>query len=106
MAIVPMKDSVTIVKSGGIDGWGQPIPGETIQTKGRVSEATTLVVGQNGEEIASRYTILLPPSVIVGYGDEVSFTASDGSLVKGNPVSIKAVKDYGGKVILRKVSLQ
>jgi hypothetical protein len=106
LAIVPMKDTVTIVKSGGVDGWGEPIPGETITTKGRVSEKTTMVVNQNGEEIKSRYSILLPPKVIVEYGDEVSFVSSSGATITGNPESISAVKNFGGKVIFRKVNLR
>jgi hypothetical protein len=106
MALVPMKDSITIVKSDGIDGWGEPIPGETITAKGRVTENTAVVINQNGEEVASRFSILLPASVIVGYGDEVSFIDSTGATVNGNPVAIKAIKDYVGKVILRKVNLR
>ena len=106
MTIIPMKDNITIVKSAGIDGWGEPIPGETLQVKGRVSEETKVVVNQYGEEVASRYTIYFPPNVIVDYGDEITFVDSSGNQVSGKPVAIKASKDYGGKVILRKVSLK
>lgn len=105
MALIPLKDDVTITKME-IDGWGDPIPGEVINAKGRVNERTTLVVNQNGEEISSRYTVYLDKNTIVGYGDEISFTDSAGLKVRATPEAIKAVKDYGGKVVIRKVNLR
>jgi len=101
-----MKDKITVTKIEGINGWGEPIYGEPFETKGRISEQTKVVVSQNGEEIAARYTIYFPPNVIVNYGDKIDFTDSSGFQVSGEPLAIKAVKDFGGKVILRKVSLR
>lgn len=106
MALIPMKDEIKITRIEGIDGWGEPIWGETKTVKGRISEQTRVVVGQNGEEIAARYTIYFPPNVIVKYGDRIEFTDSSGFNVDGEPLSIKAVKDYGGKVILRRVNIR
>lgn len=106
MALIPMKDEIKITRIEGIDGWGEPIWGETKTVKGRISEQTRVVVGQNGEEIAARYTIYFPPTVIVNYGDKIEFIDSSGFAVSGEPLSIKAVKDYGGKVILRRVNIR
>ena len=101
-----MKDEIKLTELEGIDGWGEPIWGETQVVKGRISEQTRVVVGQNGEEIAARYTIYFPPNVIVKYGDRIEFTDSSGFNVDGEPLSIKAVKDYGGNVILRRVNIR
>lgn len=106
MAWVPMKDEIKITKIEGIDGWGEPIWGETLEVKGRISEQTKLVINKNGEEIAARYTIYFAPNVIINYGDKIEFTDSSGLEISGEPISIKAIKDFGGKVILRKVSLR
>ncbi|MBA4547687.1 hypothetical protein H1R82_07325 [Thermoactinomyces intermedius] len=106
MAWIPMKDKIKITKLEGIDGWGEPIWGESREVKGRISEQTRIVLNQNGEEVSSRYTLYVSPKEVIRYGDKIEFTDSSGLTISGEPLSIKAIKDYGGKVILRKVSLR
>src|SRR5690606_39730161 len=74
MSLIPLKQTVTVQKPGGLDEWGRPIPGETAEYKCRIDEGAELVRGANGEEVVSSARILIAGLVDVAIEDTVTYT--------------------------------
>lgn len=104
MAMIPMKDTVTITQAGTLDEWGQPTAGEAVTYKCRIDEGTRLTRDQNGKEVVANTRILLNGSVGVGYDDDVTFTDFSGVERTARPIRINAKKGVT-KVLFTEVEL-
>jgi hypothetical protein len=105
MALIPLKDSISVTKPSGTDDWGQPIPGVSNTYDCRIDEGTKLVRNQNGAEVVVNTHIMIGGGVAVSYDDDVTWTDSTGVERTKNPVSIGTIKDIASKVLFTEVSL-
>lgn len=105
MAMIPLKQKITVHRGGGTDDWGYPIPGETIEKKARVDEKTEIVQNQVGEEVVTGVQIMLDKLVDIRYSDEVEYVDEIGRQTKRKPVKIEPVRGINGKAILTVVYL-
>ncbi len=105
MALIPLKDTVTIRTGSSVDAWGNPTYSSETTHKCRIDEKTELVRNQNGAEVVSNIQILIEKTVSVSYDDEVAFNLSDGTSKTEKPIAIERLKDVSGKVLFTVVSL-
>ncbi len=105
MALIPLKNTVTIRSGGSVDAWGNPTYDSESTHKCRIDEKTELVRNQNGSEVVSNIQILIEKTVSVSYDDEISFKLADGKKVDDKPIAIGRLKDISGNVLFTAVSL-
>ncbi len=105
MALVPLKQQITIHRGGGKDEWGYPIPGKTIELKARVDEKTEVVQNQAGTEVVTGVQIMLDKLADIRYSDEISYTDELGRQTKRKPIRIEPVRMINGKAVLTVVYL-
>lgn len=105
MAIVPLKQTVTITKNGGLDGWGKPVAGAEITLKARVTESTHVVTNQAGEEAVASLRVTLDKLADISYDDTLTYTNENGVTVSRRPLSIEIKRGISGKPILTEVSV-
>lgn len=100
MAIVPLKQRITVTKANGHDGWGRPLPGEVLTLKARVTEETEIVTNQAGKEAKTTATIFLDKLADVSYDDVIEYTNELGVTIKRPPIRIEIKRGIGGKPLL------
>lgn len=112
MALIPLKDTVNIIRvatdSSGeplIDAWGNPTYADPVSYRCRIEESTRMVRNQQGNEVVSNTRILLDKVVAVSYSDDISYTDATGQVVTLKPVKVSRIKDFSSKVIFTEVSL-
>ncbi len=103
MALIPLNQSVKIVKGGDLDEWGQPRPGRGVTLKCRVDHKTELVKTPDGKEAVTSATILLNGLVMVNYGDLLEWKDEAGNLYSLHPLNVAIMRDFSGKPVLTKV---
>ncbi|OYD08543.1 hypothetical protein [Paludifilum halophilum] len=97
MAVIPLKQKVTVTKPGELDEWGEITPGESFEHKCRIDEGSDLVRDENGQEVVSSARILIEGLVDVGYDDDVSYTNEIGQTYKEKPIRIRVLRGPSGK---------
>lgn len=105
VAIIPLKQEVTIHRGGGTDDWGYPLPGEISTYKARVDEKTETVVTPAGDEAVTGVQIMLNKLADVRYSDEISYIDELGRQTKRKPVKIEPIRGINGKALLTAVYL-
>ena len=106
MAMIPMKQSVTIQRKGVKDEWGEEITAPTSFTlKCRVDERTQVVQNQLGDEVVSGMEILFNKLPDVRYDDVIEYTNELGVTIKRTPIKIEPVRMINGKPTLTAVLL-
>lgn len=108
MAVVPMKQVITIERGEKLDDWGRTVPEETIEHKCRVDEGTFLVEYRASGNVASREVvanarILLDKLQDVRYDDLITYTNELGIDMKQKPKKINVKRDISAKPILTEV---
>lgn len=106
--MIPMKDTIYIVRPQGFDRWGEPIDPIEIEVKGRVdlnieSKTTTSGGLTSGEETVYSASILFKGLQVVRYDDMLRWIDEFGVEQVEKPINIVPLKDVGGKVVLTKV---
>lgn len=105
MALIPMKQSVTVKRGGQLDAWGQPLPGEEIHHKVRVDEVSSEITDQNGAEVVASHQIIFDKLQDIRYDDAIYYVNELGVAVERNPKKIEVVRDFGGKALATVVYL-
>lgn len=105
MAIIPLKQQVTVRRYGDVDEWG--VSADFIENvlKARVDEQVTLVKNQQGEEVASSATIYLDKIADVQYSDVIIFKNELGFVLEESPKSITPKRSISGKTLVTVVSV-
>ncbi|MFT4413192.1 hypothetical protein ACLM5H_04950 [Fredinandcohnia humi] len=104
MALVPMKQTIEVVKST-TDDWGRTIPSVPVSYKCRVEEKLNVVKNEAGEEATTTLKILLDKLVDIDYDDTVIFVNELGIKTSRKPAKINVIRDFGGKALLTEVYL-
>ncbi len=103
--MIPLTHKAKIVKSTGIDSWGEPIAGEEVEVSCRISAKTEMVRNQNGDEVVSKGYLLFKGAVTVKDGYTLKFSNENGEEVIEIPLSIQHKRDLSGEVLFTKVAI-
>ena len=103
MAIIPLKQSVTITKPGADSGWGHAEPGVEVALKARVVEETRTVTNQFGNEVVSSMSAIFDKLPDISYDDTLTYTNELGVTISRKPLSIAPRRGIAGKAILTEV---
>jgi hypothetical protein len=109
MKILPMTDTVQVMKSGGYDDWGIVRQGVVETHKCRLKYKLDLrgneVNTKNSTlEIVPFGTVWFEGFVDINYDDKISFVGYDGVTYTAVPDEIKPIRDLEGNIIYTKVS--
>jgi hypothetical protein len=104
MALIPLKQTVTVTKgTGTYDGWGQPLPAAELTLNARVSEDTAIVTDQAGREAIASLRIYLDKLADVSYDDVITYTNELDVTVARKPLKIGIKRGLNGKALLTEV---
>lgn len=105
MAIIPLKQQITVTPIDTIDEWGQPTGGTPYTLKCRVSEGAKLVRDDNGNEVVSMAQIYIDKLASVSLTDTITYTDENAVTREYRPISIEVKRSLGGKPLLTVVSV-
>lgn len=107
MALVPLKQTVTVEKwsEGDNDGWDVGGFGEPIEYKVRASETIEKVTNELGEEVVASVKLTFDKFPDIGYDDRITYTNENGVTISREPLKIRPVRMINGKPTLTAVYL-
>jgi hypothetical protein len=103
MALIPLKQTVTVTKAGVTDDWGDVVPGDELTLKARVEEQTKTITAASGLEAVTTLKIYLDKKADVSYDDTITYTDENGVTVVRKPISIDVKRGLNGKALLTEV---
>jgi hypothetical protein len=104
MAIIPMKQNVTISPFTGVDeDYGTPAYGENYDVKCRFQESVKLVRNQHGNEVVSIGIFFFDRLAAISINDLLTHTNELGAETTYSLLSISVRRDIGGKPLLTEV---
>ena len=103
MAMIPLKQTITVTRPGVVDEWGEGGTPTTFTLKCRVDERTQIVQNQLGDEVVSGMEILLDKLADIRYDDVIKYTNELGVTVERTPMKIEPVRMINGKPVMTAV---
>ncbi|MEC0756191.1 hypothetical protein P8884_21075 [Bacillus haynesii] len=110
MAIVPMRQTITVERdgSGELDSWGNPIKIEPFAIKCRVDEGSRISLSRSSGVIKSEESVVTARILIdkladIRYSDTILFTNELGETIARKPKEINVRRHVSGKPILTEV---
>jgi hypothetical protein len=115
MALIPLKQSVTIKRKGATDGWNNEItPATTFTLKCRIEEGAKLTrrtTYQQGttqilaEEVVSSAQIYFDKFADVKLTDEILYADESGHTRTYLPLNINHIRGLNGKTLMTEVEV-
>ncbi len=106
MALIPLKQTVTLMKLTGTDpDYGDPVYSDPIALKCRFQEGVKLVRNQRGEEVAAVGTFFFGGLIDVGLSDTLTLTNELGTVTTYKPIAISVKRALSGKPLLTEVDV-
>ncbi|MFE4202138.1 hypothetical protein [Aneurinibacillus aneurinilyticus] len=114
MAILPLKQTVTIIPASTENDWGEVVPGDPYTLKCRVQEGEKRVVGtsnnagihgRTAEEVVSVARFYFDKLAPVKHGDTLEYVNEAGTVYRYAIISIEIKRHISGKPILTVVSV-
>lgn len=103
MAIIPLKQTVTITRKGTLDEWGESTGVTTFKLKCRVEEGAKLIQNRFGAEVVSGAEITFDKLADIRYEDVIEFTNELGFTITQTPIKISPTRGVAGKALLTTV---
>lgn len=103
MAMIPLRQSVTITRKGVVDEWGEGSAPTIFTLKCRVDERTTVVKNQLGNEVVSGMEITFDKLANIRYDDVIKYTNELGVTVERTPLKIEPIRMINGKPVMTAV---
>ncbi|WP_127506925.1 hypothetical protein [Paenibacillus humicus] len=103
MALIPLKQTITVTKAGESDGWGGVENGAVLTLPARVVNETKTVKTPTGEEAVTSLRITLHKLADISYDDTITFTDELGATIERKPLSIAPKRMLSGRAILTEV---
>lgn len=109
MAIIPLKQTITVTRPYKTDKFNRPLLPTPVEMKCRFEEKQKTVtrasssVGVNqsmSNEVQSTARILLDKLADIGYEDEIEYMNELGVTTKYSPLDIAPKRNFAGKAIL------
>lgn len=111
MPLVPLKQEVTVVRPGVTDKWGRTTDPTEFTLKCRFSEETKMTrrtsstAQVTSSEVVSTATILFDKFTDIQYADVIKYTDESDKTRQYEPINIKRLRDFGGKVLFTVVEV-
>lgn len=116
MALIPLKQTVTIKRPGTVDKWGNPTSSTRFTLPCRIVEGTKLTrrtssqgeggsVSVNAMEVVSTAQIYLDKLADIQLTDEIYYTDDNGNTRLYKPISIEVKRGLNGKALLTVVNV-
>lgn len=105
MPLIPLKQTVTIYPSGGMNEYGEPVGGTPYTLKCRVQEGVKLVRDKDGREVVSVAQIFFDNLVSISLNDQIEFTDENNVTHRFSPISIEVKRGLNGKPLLTVVNV-
>lgn len=114
MAIIPLKQTVTIIPASKENEWGEVIPGKQYKLKCRFSQGTKLVRSASGasgvhgvttQEVVSVGEFIFDKHPDLKYGDKLVYTDDNGNTIEYMPLNIAVKPWLNGKSLITVVSV-
>lgn len=108
MPLIPMTQTITVMRGGALDDWGNPTEGTSFDLKCRIDEGSTLSKvrsqGVNkGDEVIADAKIMLDKLADIKYTDTIRFTNELGETIERQPKEINVKRNIGNKPIMTEV---
>lgn len=108
MAVIAMRQTITVKRSEELDDWGEPIYNEIITLKCRIDEGSQVrqyrsAGTTNSEVVVATARILLDKLADISETDTISFTNELGQTIERTPKEINVKRNVAGKPILTEV---
>ncbi len=108
MAMIPMKQEVTVERGEMIDEWGNTIPEDQFILNCRVDEGSFLVEYRassnvSSREVVAKVRILLDQLADIRFDDVITYTNELDEEIKGSPKKIDVKRHINGKPIMTEV---
>lgn len=100
-----MKQTITVKRSGGLDDWGKPIVGESVEMNARVEEVTESIRNHQGKEVVAGHRVILDKLADIRYEDAIQYTNELGVTIERNPQKVEVKRMLNGKPMLTMVYL-
>jgi hypothetical protein len=103
-----MRQTITVNRGGGLDDWGNPMPGEQLTLKCRIDEGSQLrqyrsAGTTSSETIVATARIMLDKLADIRETDTISFTNELGQTIERTPKEINVKRGPSGKPMLTEV---
>lgn len=103
MALIPLKQTVTVTSPASIDGWGEEVSGAAQVHKARVESDTRVVTNQHGNEAVTSLRIIFDKLPDISYNHAITYTNELGATVTRTPIRIEVKRGLNGKALLTEV---
>lgn len=112
MAIIPLKQTITVKRPNGKDDYGEPFDPTPFTLKCRFVEKSELIkrytsgTGANqtmSAEVVANGQIFLDGYADILYTDTIEYTDESGRTRTYSPLKIEPKRNFGGKAILTAV---
>lgn len=101
--MIPTPHSIDLLKSGGLNIWGEPTEGVEIPLQGNIRSQSKFVRNRQGQEVVSEYTVLFIGVVDITHEDKIRFVEPNGEVKEYQPITIKFMRDLDGTAKFTKV---
>lgn len=106
MALIPLKQTVTITPPGGFDpDYNTPIPGVPYTLRCRFQEGVKLVRNQYGAEVVSVGTFYFDKLADIALDAKLTYTNELGDATTYDPLTIGVKRMLSGRPILTEVDV-
>lgn len=106
MALIPLKQTVTITPAGGFDpDYNMPIPGVPYTMRCRFQEGVKLVRNQYGAEAVSVGTFYFDKLADIGLDAKLTYINEFGDETTYDPLTIGVKRMLSGRPILTEVDV-
>lgn len=108
MPIVPMRQTIMVKRSGGLDDWGNELPASTVTINCRIDEGSQVrqyrsAGTTNSEVVVSTARILIDKLADISETDTIVFTNELGHIIERKPKEINVKRNVAGKPMLTEV---
>lgn len=97
MALVPLKQTIHVIRQVDEDKYGEPIYAAPIPMKSRVDEEINKVPNQLGDEVVSGMMVYLDKLADIRYDDVIEYTNELGMTIRRSPIKIEPVRMFSSK---------
>jgi hypothetical protein len=101
--LIPLKNTVTVIKSGIEDSWGVIQPGASVTYKCRIDYKTQRVLNREGVEVTASATILIKGLQNIEHGDWVQWSDALNNVYTRKPIRIEPLAGFTGKILFTRV---
>jgi hypothetical protein len=108
MAVIPLRQTITVTPSTTLDDWGNSVEGASYTLKCRIDEGSQLrqyrsAGSTNSEVVVSTARILIDKLAEINETDTITFTNELGHIIERKPKEINVKRNVAGRPMLTEV---